>query len=96
MEDEILLELLAKYIHDLWCEIKSFAIESGELVDSECKNENYIKDLRIPSYKLSEWIEQIDADWESDLSKEEKWTDFREAERIIKLLKDNGYLITKE
>ena len=84
-------DILAKYVHDLWSQIKSFTVDIGKL-----QGEEGHKELVIPEYKLSEWIYDINADFDEDLSQEEKWSDYREAQKIIKLLEDNGYEITKK
>ena len=83
-------DILAKYVHDLWSQIKSFTVDIGKLQGKEGH-----KELVIPEYKLSEWIYDINADFDEDLSQEEKWSDYREAQKIIKLLKDNDYEIKK-
>ena len=84
-------DILAEYVHDLWSQIKSFTVDIGRL-----QGEEGHKELVIPEYKLSEWIYDINADFDEDLSQEEKWSDYREAKKIIKLLEDNGYEITKK
>lgn len=84
-------DILAKYVHDLWSQIKSFTVDIGRL-----QGEEGHKELVIPEYKLSEWIYDINADFNEDLSQEEKWSDYREAKKIIKLLEDNGYKIVKK
>ena len=89
-ESKNIEDLLAEYIHDLWSQIKSFTVDIGRL-----QGEAGHKELVIPEYKLSEWIYDINADFTEDLSQEEKWSDYREAQKIIKLLKDNGYEIKK-
>lgn len=90
-ESKNIEDLLAEYIHDLWSQIKSFTVDIGRLQGREGH-----KELVIPEYKLSEWIYDINADFDEDLSQEEKWSDYREAKKIIKLLEDNGYKITKK
>ncbi len=90
-DEDMIEDILAEYIHDLWSQIKSFTVDLGRLQGREGH-----KELVIPEYKLSEWIYDINADFDEDLSQEEKWSDYREAKKIIKLLEDNGYKITKK
>ena len=90
-ESKNIEDLLAKYVHDLWSQIKSFTVDIGRV-----QGEEGHKELVIPEYKLSEWIYDINADFSEDLFQEEKWSDYREAKKIIKLLEDNGYEITKK
>ena len=89
-DEDMIEDILAEYIHDLWSQIKSFTVDIGRL-----QGKDGHKELVIPEYKLSEWIYDINADFDEDLSQEEKWSDYREAQKIIKLLKDNGYEIKK-
>ena len=51
--------------------------------------------ITIPRYKVSQWLHQMGKSYLS-LSKPEQASDVRNAQRIIKTLDDNGYMIVKK
>ena len=88
IDKEIVEQIIASCIHETWIDIINWTFELGYF-DREDMT------ITIPRYKVSQWLHQMGKSY-SSLSKPEQASDVRNAQRIIKTLNDNGYIIVKK
>ena len=85
--DNELKEIIAEYIHNLWSQIKSFTLELSKIDENG--------DMVVPHWKYVEWDYDVNCTFD-DLSQAERWSDYEEYYKLIKLLDKHGYMIVKK
>lgn len=86
LENE-LKEIIGEYIHDLWSQIKHFTLELSKIDENG--------DMVVPHWKYIEWDYDVNCAFD-DLSQSERWSDYEEYYKLIKLLNKHGYMIVKK
>ena len=86
MENE-LKEIIGEYIHNLWSQIKHFTLELSKIDENG--------DMVVPHWKYVEWDYDVNCAFE-DLSQAERWSDYEEYYKLVKLLDKHGYMIVKK
>ena len=86
MENE-LKEIIGEYIHDLWSQIKHFTLELSKIDENG--------DMVVPHWKYVEWDNDVNCTFD-DLSQAERWSDYEEYYKLVKLLDKHGYMIVKK